>query len=153
MNLRLIHVARTKAESPEDAQALDAIADAARELDAIGAAFEQKIRASKALRGEQPTRLPRNTRDELSSYERDAAELNESLARDLEAFPDAQSVIKVLLPAMEQDVVFWTSAVAHTHPADVPILAELVQAKARLRDAMREYLGTGPGSNGAGTHS
>jgi hypothetical protein len=135
-----IELAASKARSTDERHRLAELLVHAVRLDDVEAGFESRINASKAARGEGPTRLSTARRAELEAYADDARALEGRQLLELRSMADASEIIAVLHAGMEPDVAFWKRAHVHTHPADAPVVQELVDAKARLFESMGRFL-------------
>jgi hypothetical protein len=140
MHEALVQIAVTKARSPEERALLNGIAKLAAELTALETTFEERINTSKVSRGEKPTKLGQTRKQELDRYDKDADEITSQLAQDLASMEHPAEVIRTVYVGLNSDVTFWKQAHKHTHPADMSIVSEFLQAKTRLRDAMASYL-------------
>jgi hypothetical protein len=135
-----IRLAASKARSTVERGMLAQVLALAVRLDEIEASFESNINGSKAARGESPTKLPKAKRAELHHFEEDANELEGQQLVAFGAMTYSADVIAALHTGMESDVKFWKQAQRHTHPADAPVVKELVEAKIRLFESMALFL-------------
>jgi hypothetical protein len=140
MFARYIEVAAAKASSEDELESLRAIQAAASRLDEQERTFEARINASKAARGEGPTKLSKAKRQEVDQYAADAAEMADEQLRTFSAFDHAREVISALHGGLRADVRFWSKAPAMAHPSDRPIVEEFTLAKKELLAAMSAYL-------------
>jgi predicted nucleic acid-binding Zn-ribbon protein len=137
---RYIEVAAAKASSEEERESLRAIQAAASRLDEQERTFEARINASKAARGEGPTKLSKAKRREVDQYAADAAEMADEQLRTFSALDHAREVITALHGGLRADVRFWSKAPDMAHPSDRPIVEEFTLAKKDLLAAMSAYL-------------
>ena len=133
-------LAATKAASELERQRLETVIQAARQHQAVADAFESRINASKALRGEGPTRVSRGQRAELDALARDAERGQAEVLEHMAQVDSAAEILAAVLPALEDDVAFWAQSRRHAHPADLPVIDDFTQAKAALRDAVAACL-------------
>ena len=135
-----LRIALGKADSDSEGSALGECLRFAEALDEIESNFESRINASKADRGVKPTSLSAAKRSELSGYQSDADELAKQQLLQFEALLSAKEIASALRSALESDMKFWNSAAKHTHPADLPVVHELVGAKRSLLDALTKFV-------------
>lgn len=135
-----IRIAKAKASAPEEFQALEKVLAKAEALDRIEAAFEAKINASKAERGEGPTKLSRARREQLSALADDQVALQAGQLVAFEASTSASEIVTALKTGLRADLQFWSGAAKYTHPADLPVVEEFVNAKRELLAALIAYL-------------
>ena len=135
-----LQVALTKARTGEEQRSLERLVALATQLDRVEADFEHKINASKALRGEAPTKLTKAQRERLAELAADERELEAEQLVDLEVLSSAREIVEALHLGMEDDIRFWGQTKKHAHAADWPVIEELVSAKNALFQAMAEYL-------------
>lgn len=135
-----IRLAVSKTRSTAEHGMLAQILSLAVHLDEIEASFESSINASKAARGESPTKLSKAKRAELQHFEEDAKEMEGQQLIEFEAMMSSKDVIAALHTGMESDVKFWKQVQRHTHPADAPVVQELVEAKIKLFESMTLFL-------------
>ena len=109
-----IRLAASKANSTVERGMLAQVLTLAVRLDEIEASFESNINASKAARGESPTKLSKAKRASLRHFEEDAKEMEGQQLVALEAMTHSADVIAALHTGMESDVKFWKQAQRHT---------------------------------------
>jgi hypothetical protein len=98
--------------------------------------LEAKINASKAGRGEKPTKLSKSRRAEIDSFDKDANSLQaEQLAR-YKSESSAREIVATLKSGLDSDLKFWLSAAKHSHPGDLPTVQEFINAKRELRESL-----------------
>lgn len=134
-----LRLALTKIDGTVSPEALAcALVDAA-SLERIESEFEAKINGSKVARGEPPTQLFRSRRTQIEQYTADAAALE---AEQLAAFDEMSciTIATILKSGLDTDVQFWTNAAKHTHPADLLVVEELVNAKRALQKSLASCL-------------
>ena len=129
-----------KASAPEELRALENVLAKAEALGRIEAAFEAKINASKAARGEGPTSLSRAKREQVNDFANDQAELQAQQLIAFEASNSANEIVTALKAGLRHDVQFWAGAAKYTHAADLPVVEEFVNAKRDLLAALNDFL-------------
>ena len=116
---------------------LSATFDVVHQLDQ---AFGDRINANKAARGEGPTKLSKRKREELAQYEQDRIEGERNLTESFAKYAGS-SIIAVMSEGLEIDLKFWGGALLkHAHPADRPLIEEVVAAKKQLQSRFKEFL-------------
>jgi hypothetical protein len=135
-----LRIAIAKASASEERGALENALAKADALARIEAAFETNINASKAARGEGPTKLSQAKKTQLNSFANDQAELQAQQMIAFEAATSASEIITALRAGLRADVQFWSGAARHTHPADLPVVEEFVNAKRELLTALNEFM-------------
>jgi hypothetical protein len=135
-----LRIAMDKAEAAEERRALENALARAETLARIEAAFEAKINASKAARGEGPTKLSRAKREQLNELSEDQQEVQAEQMAAFDAATSAGESITALKAGLRTDVKFWSGAAKYTHPADMPVVEEFVNAKRELLMALDECL-------------
>lgn len=143
---RHIELAISKAQSDAQRDALHPIVLIAAALDEQEQTFEARMNASKAARGEGPTRLSKSKRSEVDRYAADAREMGEEQLREFAELDDPWLIVFSLHAGMVHDVDFWSKPDPGGHPSDAVIVREFLQAKIELRDALAAYLAQFPGS-------
>jgi hypothetical protein len=134
-----LRIALTKTSAPDELEALGKALAKADALERIEAAFESKINASKARRGEGPTRLSKGKRQQLGALAEDEVA---SRAQQLFVFEEAGSANEIataLRAGLRSDLQFWSGAAKYTHPEDLPVVEEFVNAKRELLGALNDY--------------
>jgi|GEM_PF-1507882 len=140
LNKRYIELAASKAATDEELAVLRPIIAIASELDEQDRTFEARINASKAARGESPTKLSKAKRQEVDQYAADEMEIADKQLKVFESFSSAHPIIFALHMGLETDVKFWSKAHLKAHPSDSAILHEFTRAKVKLLDALAAYL-------------
>jgi 2-keto-3-deoxy-6-phosphogluconate aldolase len=135
-----LRIAIAKASAAEELRALEVALTKADALGHIEAAFEARINASKAARGEGPTKLSRAKREQLSDFADDQAALQAQQLVAFEAATSATEIITALSAGLRTDLQFWSGAAKHTHAADWPVVEEFVNAKRELLTALNGFL-------------
>ncbi len=135
-----LRVAMDKAEAPDERRALENALGKAEALACVEAGFETRINASKAARGEGPTKLSRAKREQLDELSNDQKELQAEQMTAFDAATSAGEIVAALKAGLRTDVKFWSGAAKYTHPADMPVVAEFVNAKRELLAALDECL-------------
>jgi hypothetical protein len=135
-----LRIAIAKASTPEELRALEIALAKADALSQIEAAFEARINASKAARGEGPTKLSRAKRGQLSEFSDDQAVLQAQQLVAFEAATSAIEIITALRAGLRTDLQFWSGAAKYTHAADLPVVEEFVNAKRELLAALDDFL-------------
>jgi hypothetical protein len=103
--------------------------------------FEAKVNASKASRGEKPTKSSKARRAEIDSFDVDAAALDADLLSQYSSEFSARQIVATLESGLESDLKFWSSAAKHSHPDDLPTVQEFIDAKRELRESLAHCLG------------
>lgn len=140
MYARYLEVAVSKASSDSEREALREVVVIASKLDEQERTFESRINASKAARGEGPTRMSKAKRQEVDQYAADAAELADGQLREFAGFEQARDIAVALRAGLRMDVQFWSKAHLKAHPADRAVVEEFARAKKDLLDALSSYL-------------
>lgn len=135
-----IRIALSKCATPEGRSTLEAALVAAADLERIESAFEDKVNASKAARGEKPTQLSKARRVQVRSYAEDAGTLQREQLALYEAELTSEEIARALRAGLESSLQFWSGAAKHTHQADMPVVEEFVAAKRRLCSLLEEFL-------------
>jgi hypothetical protein len=140
MNSRQFRIAIENAGDTEARGFLEGLEPLFAEVCELERTFGARIDASKAARGEAPTKLRKARREEIAGYARDAEAGDEQLERDFAALSGA-AIASAFSAALETDLAFWGShGLKHAHPAERPIVEESIAAKRRLRDGLEEFL-------------
>lgn len=145
---RYIQLAVSKTTTDEELAALHPIVAIASELDKQERTFEARINASKAARGEGPTKVSKAKRQEIDQYAADAMEMAAEQLKEFALLDNAWAIIFTLHIGLDSDAKFWSKAHLKAHPSDAAIVQEFAGAKTRLRDALAAYLGQFPGDAG-----
>lgn len=136
MFVQALEIARSKAESPALESCLESALLFARKLDEVEAAFESRINASKAARGEPPTRLTKAKREQIAEYTAGAHDL---FAEQLALYRTSlisREIAAALQAGLSSDLQFWRKSGKHVHPEDLPVVESLVEAKQDLFNAL-----------------
>lgn len=136
-----LRVAIAKAATPEQLRGLETALAKAEALGHIDAAFATRINASKAARGEGPTKLSRAKKAQLSECAADEAALKAQQLVEFEAAPSANWIVASLKSGLCSDVKFWSGAAKFTHAADWHVVEEFVNAKRELLAALGDIPG------------
>jgi hypothetical protein len=108
--------------------------------------FEAKVNASKASRGEKPTKLSKSRRAEIDSFDVDAATLRVDLLAQYKSEFSARQIVATLKSGLDSDLKIWSSAAKHSHPDDLPTVQEFVNAKRELGESLAHCLAGCPSS-------
>jgi hypothetical protein len=136
MYVQAIQIALSKNTDSAWHRLLEQALHKAEKLALVESQLEAKINASKASRGEAPTKLSKSRRAEIESLDNDAACLHaEQLARFKSEF-SARKIIATLRSGLDSDLKFWSSAAKHAHPEDLPTVQEFIDAKRELRESL-----------------
>jgi hypothetical protein len=109
--------------------------------------FPARINANKAARGEAPTKLPKQKREELAGYDQDAIDLERTLTNDYRTLA-GPSIIHSMSYALETDLKFWGGAMLkHAHPSDRVLIEEVVEAKRQLQNQFKHFLARFPANH------
>jgi hypothetical protein len=135
-----LRIALAKVQDPVSSAALSKALLAAESLAAIEADFESRINASKAKRGEKPTKLSRSRRSQVDQYAADGATLQAEQLAEFEASLTASQIAAALAAGLGNDLQFWATAAKYTHPDDMPVVNEFVNAKRVLHASLVSFL-------------
>ena len=139
MNNHQLQIAIDQAGTPQARAFLEEIQPLFARVCDLEREFAGRIKASKAARGERPPKLSSAKREEVAGYEKDAEAMAENLNRDLAGL-SAESIVWALAAGLESDIAFWQSqGLRHTHPAERPIVEEVLQAKTELHRNLQEF--------------
>lgn len=138
MFVAALRIASSKADGTVSSQMLARALVDAESLERIESEFESKMNGSKAKRGEN-TKLSKSRQAQLAQYKADAASLE---AEPLGAFKEMScaDIVAALRSGLDSDLRFWANAAKHTHPADLPVVEELVSAKRALERSLAACL-------------
>lgn len=141
-----LRIALAKARSLSDRNLLEQALSAAEALQLVEAGFEGRINASKAARGENPTKLSKSRKAEIDGYASDAEEIQREQLSAYEVELEPREIVDALRAGLQSDLRFWDGAAKYAHAADRPIVEEFVAAKRSLLlalDAAAEGVGKG----------
>jgi hypothetical protein len=133
-------IAANKAKTPNERAALEALAELAGSYEKADDSFPIRINASKAARGEKPTKVSSSMRVHLSALEDDRRTTDDDLARQFRALPNATSVVRSLHYAMSDDLPRAEKMLKHFHPGDLLIGKDMVERKSQLVVGMAAFL-------------
>lgn len=136
---KALRIATTKAASDAEAADLARCLACADELESVQTAFESRLGASKAARGEKPTALSKGKRAQIAGYAEDASDIEQETLAHFENRTAAREILALLHTALEGDLLFWRGVVKHAHPADQSIIESLVGAKQQLLDELAAF--------------
>jgi len=139
-----LRIALAKTNHPATCAALEQALLTAESLARVESDFETKINASKARRGEKPTRLSKSRRAQLSEYADDASALEAEQLAAFDSESSANEILTALKSGLDADLKFWTNAAKYTHPDDMPVVQEFVKAKLELQESLALCLASGP---------
>ena len=140
-----LRIALSKSLEPQARAALERALPAAEDLERIESGFEERINASKAARGEKPTRLSKARKAQVRGYADDAAAMRKEQLALYDAELNPSEIVNALHAGLQTDVQFWDGAVKYTHPSDIRVVEELVAAKRQFLEALalcRSVLGS-----------
>jgi hypothetical protein len=134
-----LRIALAKVDGTVSSEALACALVDAESIERIESEFESKINSSKAKRGEKPTKLSKGRQAQVSQYAADAASLQ---AEQLSTFEEMSraAVVTALKAGLDSDLQFWANAGKYTHPADLPVVEEFVNAKRALQKSLASCL-------------
>lgn len=141
MYVKAIQLAMSKTEGSLPPAELAVALGKAEALARLEATFESDINASKARRGEKPTRLSKSRQSEIDGYAADASVMEAEQLATFQTERSARQIVSTLRSALNADLKFWSTATKHTHPGDLRIVQDFVAAKVGLRDALAQCLG------------
>ena len=148
MILRKFVRAIDNAVHPELRAELERLLPLVSELGELDRSFVERINASKAARGEGPTKLRRSQREEVAGYAKDAEEIDDQWLRDFGHLP-GESIVWALASALKGDVGFWSGAgLKHTHPADRHVVEATLAPKEELLRRLQELAERFPAPGG-----
>jgi hypothetical protein len=146
MYVQALQIALSKNADSDWRKLLEHALHKAEALALVESQLEAKINASKASRGEKPTKLSKSRRAEIDSFDNDAASMHaEQLAR-YKSECSAREIIATLKSGLDSDLKFWSGAVKHAHPGDLPTVQEFINAKRELQKSLALCLAGHPGS-------
>ena len=131
-----LRIAIAKSDGTSSRDALSRALLDAEALSRIESEFESKINASKAKRGEKPTQLSRSRRAQVNQYAADAESLHAEQLAAFEAEMSAAQILAALKSGLDSDLQFWATAAKYTHPADLAVVEEFVNAKRALQASL-----------------
>jgi hypothetical protein len=131
-----LRIALAKSDGTASRDALMRALLDAEALARIEAEFESKINATKAKRGEKPTSLSKSRRAEVDQYAADGESLQAEQLAAFEAEMSARQILTALKSGLDSDLKFWSNAAKYTHPADLAVVEEFVNAKRALRASL-----------------
>ena len=136
MYVEALQIALSKTADSAWRRLLEQALHKAEVLALVESQLEAKINASKASRGEKPTKLSKSRRAEIDSFDNDAACLHvEQLAR-YKSESSAREIVATLKSGLDSDLKFWSSAAKYSHPRDLPTVQEFINAKRELRESL-----------------
>lgn len=145
INPKFIALAAEKTSDPKAREHLKRIEVLARELVVLERGFPSKIAASKARRGEEPTKLKKGEKAMLAEFDEDVANIDQEEA--MEHFKNASNAREILeslafeLPGSPKD---WSFMLPKAHPADRVLIEEVVSVQRAIDEEMKKYLETYP---------
>ena len=129
-------IAAEKAKTPSARAALEALAELAASYEEADDSFPERINASKAARGERPTKVSQSMREHLSSLEDDRRMIDDDLARQFRVLPSASSVVRALHYAMSDDLPRAEKDLKQFHPDNFLLGKDMVERKSQLVNGM-----------------
>jgi hypothetical protein len=140
MFVSALRIALSKSAEPSEQSGLKQALPLAEDLERIESGFEDKINASKAARGEEPTRLSKAQKASVSGYADDAAAVQKEQLALFEAELSSREILTALYTGLKTDLQFWDKAAEHTHSSDMSVVQEFVVAKQRLFESLGHCL-------------
>lgn len=131
-----LRIALAKSDGTVSADALSRALLDAEALSRIESEFESKINASKAKRGEKPTQLSTSRRAQVNQYAADAESLQVEQLAAFNTEMSAAGIVSALKSGLDSDLQFWANAAKYTHPADLAVVEEFVNAKRNLQGSL-----------------
>lgn len=144
--VQALQIALTKSDVATARAAVEQAVLRAEALALLESQLEDKINASKAARGEKPTRLSGSRRTEVEGFAKDAAAMQTEQIASFENETSGFKILAALKSGLVSDLKFWSNAEKHTHPGDMPVVQEFVNAKRELKEALVLCLASRPGS-------
>jgi hypothetical protein len=144
--VQALQIAISKDDGTASRPALQQALLKAEALARVESQFESRVNASKASRGERPTKLSKSRQAEVDGFATDSAGLQ---AEQLVLFRSelaAHEIVQALKSGLDSDLKFWSTAAKHTHPGDLPVVQEFVDAKRELRESLALCIAGSPGS-------
>ena len=146
MYVQALQIAISKADGTASEAALRQALLRAEALAQVESQFETRVNASKASRGEKPTKLSKSRKAEVDGFATDAAALQAEQLAMFKSGSSSREIVASLKSGLDSDLKFWSTAVKHTHPGDLSVLQEFVNAKRELRDALTLCIDGSPSS-------
>ena len=146
MYVQALQIALSKDDGTASQPALQHALLKAETLARVESQFEARINASKASRGEKPTRLSSSRHAEVAGFAADAAELQAEQLVLFQSGFSARKIVAALKSGLDSDLKFWSNAAKYTHPSDLPVVQEFVSAKRELRESLSLCIAGSPGS-------
>lgn len=140
MFAQALRIALAKTNGSEPVTALGQALGDAELLARVESEFEDRINASKASRGEKPTKLSKARRAQVDEYSNDAATLQAEQMTVFDSKLSAIEIVTALKAGLDSDLQFWANAAKYTHPAELPLVQELVDAKVALQASLARCL-------------
>lgn len=144
MKAAFFRIATAKSGAPEARDALEAIGRLAADFEHADATFPDRVRESKQRRGAGAPKLDKARREQLASLDADRIALDDDLARQFEALPSAQAIVRALHGAMGADLPNARKLLKHYHPDELPLGEDMVSRKEALVAAMSDFLNRFP---------
>lgn len=136
MYVQALQMALAKDDGTTSRSALQHALLKAETLARVESQLEERINASKASRGEKPTKLSRSRQAEVDGFATDAAGMQAVQLVSFKAEFSARRIVATLKSGLDSDLKFWANAVKYTHPDDLPVVQEFVDAKRELRESL-----------------
>ena len=146
MYVEALQIALSKDDGTASHPALQQAILRAEELARVESQFEARINASKSSRGEKPTKLSKARQAEVDGFATDAAGMQAEQLVLFRAELSAQKIVATLKSGLDSDLRFWANAAKYTHPQDLPVVQEFVNAKRELRESLARCIVGGPSS-------
>ena len=144
MNPEFFRIAATKTSDPVALAMLAQLEHAAQELVDAEAAFPERINANKAKRGEQPTKLRKAKKEQLSELAQDQIDLDVRLCDDFRRMREPSQIVWSTHYALTQDIPYARNFLKYYHPDDLFLGEEIVRLKSQLLDAATLFLNAYP---------
>ena len=145
MFVQALQIALTKSDVSTARPAVEQALLRAETLALLESQFEVKINASKAARGEKPTSLSSSRRAEVDEFAKDATALQTEQLASFASESSAFRILAALKSGLVSDLKFWSNAAKYTHPGDLSLVQELVNAKRELKEALVHCLSAAGG--------
>lgn len=141
-----LRIALEKARTDEEKEALEAILPSVLALERYEATLIERIHASKAKRGEEPTRLRKGKREEIDSYAQDAIEIDKEVVKELQKMNSAKEIVDIFRSPLKTDIQYLEGTLKYYHPDELHLGEEGLTLKRQLSSAIDAFLEAHPGN-------
>ena len=144
MKAQFIRIAAAKTLDPGMLTSLAKIEALAAHYEEGERSFADRIKESKAKRGEGPTKLRKAQRDRLTELQNDQIESDADVALQLQSLTSPQEVVHALHMGMSMGLKSERALLKHYHPDDLPIGEDMLSRKEALVSAFEAFLAEYP---------